>query len=239
MLELIFVLFMIFFAIAAFSKQPWGLLLYIVAFAVVLVLIVVIVRSSGKPDFILLYLSYAACFFGVETGFLINLVRAGLPQFSFNQASKYRGLSVAMSVFWLMYGAGALGYAWASNTAVSYAQGEDAWTLYNKGNEGVAATFFFFSLALSGLLANGVGSAITKKGIRFRLGYFVEWKQVESYTWRDHHLTVYLNASPLPRWLRRHSTVVKPADRDEIDRLLAQYLPDKQVLLSPPAQATA
>jgi hypothetical protein len=80
--------------------------------------------------------------------------------------------------------------------------------------------------------------ALTNKGLCAGVTV-VGWDEVESYEWQENKLVLHWRRNLFRRSSPGSSYVVNPADRDAIVRLLAQYLPDKQVQPSPSAQATA
>jgi len=188
MIELAIVFFILFLLIAAFVKRPWNWLLMFtlggIMAAVLLISNYAAIRASGKSDLIPQYIIFAAWLGGAIAGSLLALLRRGRVQLSLKRVDKWWWVWGMLAMFWALMGAGTLGFAYGTNVSIMYANGQGAYTLYNKSMENVVQALCYFVFALSFALLVLVKQAITTKGIRSDVFHFVEWKQIESYEWQ-------------------------------------------------------
>jgi hypothetical protein len=151
MQELIFILFFVSLLIAMFIRPAW--LSGLVSFVGLMILLGVALISflnSDKHDLTPLLLLEGAWLWGMAVAGLLRSILAGPAQVTFQSPYHLAWFYWLMSAFFLAFAAGSIGYAFASNIAISYAESiEASWILYDRSMAGSAGGFFFLSLAAS------------------------------------------------------------------------------------------
>ncbi len=201
---------------------------------------VVSILNSGKNDLTPMYLWTGAWLWGMLGDRVLRLIWAGPAQVTFQSPNQLPWLNWLLCAFWLAFAAGSIGYAFASNIDITYAESRDAaWMLYNRSMAGAASGFFFLSLALLNALLAFAKPALTKKGLRAGVAGIVEWKEIDSYEWQGNKLIMHRKTKFFSRWSNGSWFVVNPAEQEAANRILAQHLPNIQVQPPTPVQTPA
>jgi hypothetical protein len=227
--------------IATFAKKVWlSLALYLVGLAIILGMVFIGVWNNGKIDLTAVFLLLGAWQWGKVGGILLRLMWARPAQVILQNPNQLLWLSWLESAFFLALAAGWIGYAFASNLAISYAKNmEAAWMLYERSMAGAAGGFFWLSLAAVNALTAFVKPALTNKGLRVGIAGIVEWKEFNSYDWQGNKLFLRRKTKLFNRWSNDSQFGVNPAQQEAVNQLLTQHLPDKQVQSPTSVQATS
>ncbi len=227
--------------IATFARQVWlSLALYLVGMTIILGIAFIGIWNSGKIDLTTFYLLFGAWQWGKVGGILLRFMWAGPAQVTFQNPNQLLWLSWLESVFFLAFAAGSIGYAFASNIAVSYAKNiEAAWMLYDRSMAGAAASFFWLGLAAIFAITAFIKPALTNRGVRIGAGAIIEWKEFDSYEWQVNKLIIHRKTRLFSRWSNDSQFAVSPAEQEAVNHILSQHLPSTPV--QPPAsvQVTA
>lgn len=197
-------------------------------------------RNAGSSERSLteLYLWVGAWLWGSALATVASLILRGATQVTVKSITQSPWLNGLMSVWWLIFSTGAIGYAFASNIAVIYAKNnEAAWILYNRSMAGAAGGFFFMGLAANSILTALIKPGFTLTGLRISGIAFLAWQDVESYEWQKNKLTFHKKTKFSQRWLRDTSVVVNSAEQATVNQFLQQYLPNRQVQFPSNTQA--
>jgi hypothetical protein len=188
------------------------------------------IASSGWRDLTPMFLWVGAWMWGMLGGSVMRLIWTGVAQVTFHPLNQLTWLNWALSAFFLAVAAGWIGYAFASNLAVSYAKNmEAAWMLYDRSMAGAAGGFFWLSFAAYNALTAFVKPALTNKGLRAGVAAIVEWKEFNSYEWQANKLIMHRKTKLFSRWSNDSQFVVNPAEQEAVNRVLSQHLPNLPV----------
>ena len=202
---------------------------------------VISIWNAGWRDLSLMWLWGGAWIWGMVIAIVIRLFWMGAAQVTFESNNPWPWIYWLNSALFLVFAAGSIGYAFASNIAVGYAKSYDAAVLlYDRSMTAVAQGFFFLSLAALSALIALARPALTRKGFREGFTTVTEWKNIDSYEWHGDMLIIHRKVQASPRWMHNHPVVInRSSDREIVDRIIAQHLPGSQVQPSRPTQATA
>ena len=240
MLE-IAVVFFISLLIATFARKVWlSLALYLVGLAIILGMAFIGIWNNGKIDLTAFFLLLGAWQWGTVGGIPLRFMWAGPAQVTFQHPNQLLWLSWLESAFFLALAAGWIGYAFASNLAVSYAKNMDAaWILYDRSMAAAAGGFFWLSAAVLTALTAFVKPALTNNGLRAGVAATVEWKEFNSYEWQANKLILHRKTKLFSRWSNDNQFEVNPAEQEAVNRILAQHLPNLPAQPSTSVQVTA
>lgn len=240
MLEIAAILF-VSLLITTFIRRAW--LNWTVSTAGMLIIFgaaAISIASNGWRDLTPMFLWGGAWMWGMLCGSVMKLIWTGVAQVTFHSLNQLTWLNWALSAFWLAVAAGSIGYAFASNIAGSYAKNmEAAWVLYDRSMAGAAGGFFWLSLAVLNALTAFVKPALTNKGLRAGVAAIVEWKEFNSYEWQANKLIMHRKTKLFSRWSNDNQFEVSPAQREAVNHILSQHLPNTPVQPPTSVQVTA